>query len=296
MAGDYIDDLINIDLYPHQIVMYANNLYGDIEDQIEGWASEYMSPWPELLAMQLESYSKDNVDWKQIAREKVFPFLGDRLPAMRQAHENLLQLCPPTYLKAKEALGSDTDVAFVIYVGIGCGAGWAATFQGKPAVLLGLENIAECGWTDASSTAALVAHELGHLAHEHWRRQAGLEEGSGPFWQLYSEGFAQRAEHTIMGKDTWHESAGINDPDWLDWCRAHQGWLAAEFLRRVDAGESVRPFFGHWFDIQGRRQCGYFLGHELVKQLAQHSNLKEIALLPQVDQRIRTSLEQIADR
>ncbi len=37
MAGDYIDDLINIDLYPHQIVMYANNLYGDIERQIEDY-------------------------------------------------------------------------------------------------------------------------------------------------------------------------------------------------------------------------------------------------------------------
>lgn len=30
MAGDYIDDLVNIDIYPHQIAAYENNLYGDI--------------------------------------------------------------------------------------------------------------------------------------------------------------------------------------------------------------------------------------------------------------------------
>ncbi len=285
-----------VDTFPDFLSFWNKAQEKPIEERIEGWASVYMSHWPELLQKQVQNYTEEKLDWRDIARERVFPYLGERLPAMREAHNNLLQLCAPTYLKAKEALGFESDVAFVIYVGIGCGAGWAATFEGTPAVLFGLENIAECGWSDPSSTAALVAHELGHLAHQHWLKQAGLEDDSGPFWQLYSEGFAQRAEHTIMGKDTWHESAGINDPDWLDWCRTHLGWLAAEFLRRADSGESVRPFFGHWFDIQGRRQCGYFLGHELVKQLAEHLTLKEIALLDQIDDRIRSSLEQIADR
>ncbi len=30
MAGDYIDDIVNIDLYPHRLLAYANNLYLDI--------------------------------------------------------------------------------------------------------------------------------------------------------------------------------------------------------------------------------------------------------------------------
>lgn len=30
MAGDYIDDLVNIDIYPHRIAAYENNLYGDV--------------------------------------------------------------------------------------------------------------------------------------------------------------------------------------------------------------------------------------------------------------------------
>jgi hypothetical protein len=35
MAGDYIDDIVNIAVYPQHIVMYQNNLYGDIAHQLE---------------------------------------------------------------------------------------------------------------------------------------------------------------------------------------------------------------------------------------------------------------------
>jgi hypothetical protein len=82
-----------------------------------------------------------------------------------------------------------------------------------------------------------------------------------------------------------------DDGDWLDWCEEHKGWLAAEFLRAVDGGESVRPFFGSWLDIGGRKQCGYFLGHELIRQLEVDMNLKEIALLGSVDSKLRAELE-----
>lgn len=37
MAGDYIDDMINIGLYPHQMVMYENSLYGDITTELEDY-------------------------------------------------------------------------------------------------------------------------------------------------------------------------------------------------------------------------------------------------------------------
>jgi hypothetical protein len=37
MAGDYIDDLVNIALYPHHIVSYENNLYGDIANQLDDY-------------------------------------------------------------------------------------------------------------------------------------------------------------------------------------------------------------------------------------------------------------------
>ncbi len=33
MAGDYLDDIIYIGIYPHHIAAYANNIYGDITEQ-----------------------------------------------------------------------------------------------------------------------------------------------------------------------------------------------------------------------------------------------------------------------
>ena len=61
----------------------------------------------------------------------------------------------------------------------------------------------------------------------------------------------------------------------------------------MDEGLSIRPFFGSWFEIRGRRQCGYFLGHELIKQLETSMSLKEIALLGNEDARLRRGLEKL---
>ncbi len=282
-----------IDTFPGFLTFWAKAKRKPMDVQIESWAAQYMSQWPELLNKQLQDYASQNVDWRQIAQEKVLPFLEDRLPSMRIAHQNLLESCAPVYCTSQKALGFESDVVFVIYVGIGCGAGWVTQFRNSPAILFGLENIAECGWTQPLSIRGLVAHEIGHLVHDHWRAQHGKATGSGPWWQLYSEGFAQRCEHVILGTDTWHQSVGLNDDDWLDWCQDHRGWLAAEFLRLVDAGESVRPFFGSWFDIAGRKQCGYFLGHEVVKELEAGSSLKEIAVFDDVEERLRHILQEI---
>ncbi|HUW13189.1 MAG TPA: hypothetical protein VM537_25925 [Anaerolineae bacterium] len=266
--------------------------------QVEGWATQYMSHWPELLVKQQEDYASQNVDWRQIARERVFPFLDERLPAMTRAHAYLVDAVAPLYTAAQGALGFQSEAVFVLYVGIGCGAGWVTTLGGLPAILYGLENIAECGWLEAEALDGLVAHETGHLAHAWWREQAGKGEGSGPFWQLYSEGFAQRCEHLILGQDTWHQSTGLNGPGWLDWCHDHKGCLAAEFLSLAETQDqaAVRPFFGSWYDIRGWKECGYYLGHEVVRELETGLSLQQIGLLDDIDDRMRRLLEGMVSR
>ena len=52
------------------------------------------------------------------------------------------------------------------------------------------------------------------------------------------------------------------DSDWLEWRQANKSWLASEFLHRVDSEETLQDFFGSWYNIQGHKQCGYFLGFE----------------------------------
>jgi hypothetical protein len=81
-----------------------------------------------------------------------------------------------------------------------------------------------------------------------------------------------------MGRDTWHESS--TRPGWIDWCREHRGLLARHFLKGADSGQLVPSLFGSWYDVCGYRQCGYFLGHEVVKGLSKVMTLKELAVVP----------------
>jgi hypothetical protein len=280
-----------IDTFPAFLDYWTRVHDQPVADQIETWATQYLAPWPELLSKQTADYASQNVDWRQIARERVFPHLAERLPAMQQAHQHLLETCEPVYARAQQKLGFDSPAVFVVYVGIGCGAGWLTTYGGAPAILFGLENIAECGWSGRDAIAGLMAHETGHLAHYHWRAQHALAVGTDPWWQLYEEGFAQRCESAILDTATWHQSRG-RDANWSEWCRDHRAWLAAQFVSTVDAGKPVNPFFGSWFEIEGRSQTGYYLGCEVIRTLEQRFTLKEIALLENVAAHARPILEQ----
>lgn len=259
--------------------------------QIEKWASEYMSAWPELLEKQISDYSSQQIAWQQIAKERVFPFLNFRLATMEEAHQNILATFDTICNQALKKLGFDPNIVCIIYVGIGCGAGWATTYTGKPAILFGLENIAECGWSDHLSIIGLTAHELGHIVHDSWRRQADKPDEDGPWWQLYTEGFAQRCEHLILEEESWHET-GNTDRKWIIWCHEMQEFLASEFLSCIDEGRDFSSFFSSWHTIGGHSQTGYFLGHEAIKDLqSQGMSLREIAVLDHPERKLKEILE-----
>jgi len=267
-----------IDIFPPFLDFWQETRHKPLAVQLDEWAAIYMAPWSELLNKQLDDYAELEVDWRIIAAEHVFPYLDQRLPAMKSIHSQLPDICAAAHNHAQEKLGLNCDLVTLFYVGIGCGAGWVTTYEDKPAILFGLENIAEEGWMKSSTLGGFVAHELGHVAHFHWREQANLADGSGAWWQLYTEGFAQWVEHLLLGRPTWHMQ-DEQKKDWLGWCQENRSWLAAEFIRSVNTDESTRPFFGSWYDIQGYKQTGYFLGHELIQLLAADYSLHEIALI-----------------
>lgn len=279
-----------LDTFPAFLAWWSRIREKPLDEQIEAWASEYMSPWPDLLRKQIEDYAGQGVDWRRIARERVFPYLGARLAAMQEAHSNLLEQCLPLYAQAQSTLGFESHAVLVIYVGIGCGAGWVTPFRETLAILFGLENIAECGWSGAATLSGLIAHEIGHLAHYHWRRQHRKTIGRGAWWQIYEEGFAQYCEGVILGAPTWHQA---REEDWLAWCRHHRGELARRFLRGVDSAESLAPLFGSWLAVEGRRETGYYLGWELIGELHKRLDLKSIALLDDPQGQLRPLLEEM---
>ncbi len=266
----------------------------DIENQIEIWNTKYMDKWPDLLKMQIESYQNDGNDWKKIAKELVFPKLKDSVRDMKSVRNNLKKAIDFVAPRALQKFKLDFSLNFVIYVGIGVGAGWATEFRGKPAVLYGLENIIECGWNTIEILAPLSAHEIGHLIHFHWRKERDLlMENQSPFWQLYEEGFAMRCEHKIMGEESWHQQMG--QENWVQWCKSHLSYLAQTFLDEYgeDDTEMLKNFFGSWYDIEGKKQTGYFLGHEIVKSWENEDDFKEIAMLKmnEIDEKVMRTLK-----
>jgi hypothetical protein len=258
----------------------------DVEVQIERWENEYMADWPELLAKLKKSYSDEGVDWRTVARTRVFPHLEERLPRLRQMHRNLLKVLPQSWSDARRKLELDFPVRFVVYVGIGVGAGWATTYRGQPACLFGLENAAEMSAGESGFYPASVSHELAHVAHDHWRKQKGLrgvDQPRGPYWQLYSEGFATECERRIDDPRAFRLRTGR--PDWLAWCERHRSWLARKFLRDVASHRSTRPYFGSWFDVRGQVESGYYLGAEMIRGWTDTRSLREIAVLPEPEAR-----------
>ena len=265
-----------LDTYQDFLAYWMRASFKNLDEQIKLWQNSYMKKYSELLSKQVQNYEEENMDWREVAK-KIFPKLPQRFQLLRTARNNILGICESIYMKASKMLKLNFSILFVIYVGVGCGAGWATTYNGKPAVLLGLENIAEEKWHTKNKLEGLISHEIGHLAHMKWRNEWEKFEKAeqDPLFQLYSEGFAQRCEHKILGRETWHMA---QDKEWLVWCEQNKSWLAKEFLKRLEKQVSVNDFFGSWFNIQGRKQTGYFLGHAFIRELEKTYGLREIAL------------------
>jgi len=283
-----------IDTFPDFLKYWHDADSKPVDEQIEGWANVYMSAWPELLALQQDDYTSQGLDWREIAREKVFPHLPARLHSMQNVHGVLLDTGQQVISQVRETMNFEGDVTFIIYVGIGCGAGWVTGYEGMTAILFGLENIVESSFNDQTALTGLIAHEVGHVIHFQWRDSAGCVPGVGPWWQLFTEGFAQRCEHLILEEDLWHMGASDPNDSWLTWCLEHRSWLAQEWIETVERGLPVNKFFGSWFEIMGKSQTGYFLGHEIIRLLENTMSIQQIALLDGEDPRIEEILRNMA--
>jgi hypothetical protein len=255
---------------------------------LAAWEQFYSQRFPELHARQVQDYAEAGEDWREIALTRVFPPLWERRGAMEGARRRIVPLWGEVLTRTREAIGLEGEVLAVVHVGIGCGAGWATTYQGRPAVLFGLENIAELGWHVADRLEGLIAHELGHVAHSAWRGEPLEPVEEDPFGLLYSEGIAQRLEGVILGRESWHLA---QDERWLPWCHAHLPEIARAYRNRAIRGEAVNPFFGSWLGYRGVLFTGHFLGHTVICALERDRTLAELALLPLAE--VKTSVDQV---
>lgn len=96
-------------------------------------------------------------------------------------------------------------------------------------------------------------------------------------------------------QNTWHQTVSTNN-NWVSWRYENQAYLASEFLQFVAQGKDIRPFFCSWHKIDGYSQCGYFLGHQVIKELELSGmGIREIAILENPESHLRKVLEGIAE-
>ena len=182
---------------------------------------------------------------------------------LRLLNESFKKITDKIEEKIADTVGTTIDADIVLYLGLCNGAGWATKVENRSVVLLGIEKIIELGWTDELSMIGLVYHELGHLWHFQNRtvRTEIKTPVDGALWQLYSEGIAMYFEQMLCGDAHFYHQ---DKNGWLNWCMDNRKRLFGEYLRRIDAGESVQDFFGDWCSFEGKSDVGYYLGAELI--------------------------------
>ncbi|MHA1646900.1 MAG: hypothetical protein ACTSVL_04935, partial [Promethearchaeota archaeon] len=96
--------------------------------------------------------------------------------------------------------------------------------------------------------------------------------------------------------ESWHHQ--LWQKNWIKWCKKNLSYLAQKFLDEFEENrkEMIRNFFGCWFDIEGKKQTGYYLGHEIIKFWEEEVDFKEIAMMNMndIDKKVKNSLEKIS--
>ncbi len=254
-----------IDTFPEFMEYWNKNEKDSVSEEIKTWENYYKSNYPELFEKIVQDYSESGLNWKDIARDKIFPVNEHRIREMEHACANLRKVIRDLYNDPEILKFQLPGMTFMIFFGLGNGAGWATEYKSQPAILFGLENIVDLGWEGEMALKGLILHEMGHIIHYKLRRERKINNGKGSFWTLYEEGFAQYFESLSSLPENWHQALG--QPGWAEWCEENLSHLAELFLSDVEAGREPNRFFGSWFDVEGWKETGYFLGERIINLL-----------------------------
>ena len=266
-------NILLIDTYPHiKKISFSSN------DIVQKWINEYMKNYPQLLELQIRCHNNDISILKAMA-SKLLKYSIRREEEITKAWRNIYPAIPVVTERAQKIFTNlPNKIYIIIYVGSGCGAGWATEYNGEYAILLGLEMIVYHNWTSHEDIEGLVAHELCHIIHMYLRNMNArefekLEEQ--PCFLLYSEGFAMKCEHILTNR-MWRIA---DKNDWVDYCVKNKDVLAKEYLESFEKGLSTIKFWSSWQGIDGYTQTGYYLGYEFIEYLMREYSLslEEIA-------------------
>jgi hypothetical protein len=245
------------------------------DELIDVWF-QFMGKFESVRDMCIQDYVNDNLNWKQIAKDRVFIYNADYVLKMNET----VRLIKEIVLVMKKRLSifysiDSIDTHVIVYHGLGNAAGWLSIYEDQPAIFLGVEKIVELGWNSSSKLEDLISHEYGHLLHLALR---GTLTPYNDFkkkmiFRLYTEGVATYCESIFNGREK-------SSPEWYELCLKNEVDLKKEFLIRLNSSsKECFDFFGDWNPVFGIYEAGYFLGLQVVKSLMKKMTIKELMVI-----------------
>lgn len=252
------------------------------EQNSDGWLG-YWADYIDSCAAEIKEKVLQDSQGYEVNKE-IRPVLHnaliDEFHLLKEAHHHFGEIIAGVYERFLLLFPHSGKVSVYFYIGLCNGAGWATAVGEDQVVLLGAEKIVELKWHTRNDLEALICHELCHIAHRDLRVAYNVQDiavdKNPAVWQLYQEGFAQRYEQLLAGKDGYYHQ---NRGHWLDWCEDNKSDLAREYLSRILSGTSVQSFFGDWASYRGYADTGYYLGCEFIRSLEKTYSVDEIACL-----------------
>lgn len=261
---------------------FEGNLEAPVHEKIELWKTGYICNYPELEEKCILDYEGMGINWREFAEKNVFIRTKDDYNKMTEAYNNILNAMGSINKKAQAMMDTELDLNIILYCGLCNSAGWVDKYNGKRAILYGIDKIAELNWHRLEKVEPLLAHELCHVIHFELRGEDRLPRGvdeskyNQGIWNLYEEGFAQFFENILTGNNT--DSRGS---EWIERCSENEGELKKEYLKAMNNIENgTREFFGDWFKVLGISDAGYYLGSRFIEELYRSHDIHYIAKLP----------------
>lgn len=260
------------------------NLNKSTQDKLQLWIKYYEKNYPELKEKCTCDYEKDGYSWKEVAVNKVFNRAAEDFCFMIEAYENLLKVLKDIEERVIKVFHVEIDINIVLYSSLGHAAGWVDEYEGKRAIIFGIDKIAELRWQTTDHLDSLVCHELSHVVHYYIRNEvipkwAEENKYNNGIWNIYEEGFAQFFQHKLS-----YAKVDSRGECWISICNENKDKLKKLYLEALKNDErGTNDFFGDWFQVLGISDAGYFLGTELIKGLSEKYDLKHIACMKKED-------------
>lgn len=232
-----------IDAFGEFKSILEKNLNKSAEEKLQLWIEYYEKNYPKLKEKCTCDYENDGYNWIDVGVNKVFNRATEDFCFMIEAYENLLRVLKDIEGRVTKVFHVEIDINIVLYSSLGHAAGWVDEYEGKRAIIFGIDKIAELRWQTIEQLDSLVCHELSHVVHYYirnevipkWARENKYNNG---IWNIYEEGFAQFFQDKLS-----YAKVDSRGEGWISICNENKYRLKQLYLEALKDEEREPMIF-----------------------------------------------------